>query len=344
MRWIVMVALLVLSACGGPTHGAQAEEIVICPAGSVLDPQKHQCVAMEGARPVATEEDDAGAEPVATAAPTVSAAPTAAPTVSATATAAPPPLPPPGSGIAVDVRCAFPQGWVALLPASKYPKDDEFLMQALIGLTKDPGFWSGLAEYRSLHPYKATRCAGSPTRLLAPRAGDYYLLAGQEGTFSLRGKYDKNGVRRRMHLTASTTVSLTARDLTHTWDCISCPWIVFRGDGGRDLEPFVVLANRRGRMRRGTDVHAVRRVPVVAGRITLRVVEVEQEQTHLDSLVLRVSGRRLVPAAGSVLARDDGAELRLGPHTQATVTYAVPGVTDGVVDVEVSASGYYDPL
>lgn len=143
-----------------------------------------------------------------------------------------------------------------------------------------------------------------------------------------------------MTINATQAITLGAGDLVHTWDCISCPWIVFHSDRG-DLEPFVVLANRRGRDRRGTDTHAVNHVEVQHGRITLRVMEVEQEDTHLDKLVLRMGGKELVPE--SVLARDDGAELRLSPHTQSTVTYTVPGMTSAFVDVEVEATGYYDP-
>lgn len=296
-----------VAACGGP-RAAQPASLTICPAGTMLDPQKNECVAMEPVAPVAT---DASATPILR------------------------PSPPPSATLAVDVTCNFQKGWVALLPASEYPKDDSFLMQALIGLTKEPSFWSPLADYQSLHPYAAQACAASQsTHLVAQAPGDYFLLAGQEDTFSQRGRYDKNGVRRKMTLTSSTQVTLAPRDLTYTWDCISCPWIVFRGSG-RDLEPFVVLANRRGRARRGTDVKLVPHVPVVGGRVTLRVAEIEREETHLESLVLRVGGRALARTSPP---------LRLGPGTQTTMSFAVPGVADGVVDVEVEATGYYDPL
>jgi len=298
---------LVLAACGGAARGSDAQGVTICPAGSMLDPDKHECVAMDVAKPVATDATDT---------------PRVLP-------------PPPSATLGVDVRCTFQKGWVALLPASEYPKDDEFLMQALIGLTKEPSFWNGLPEYQSLKPYAAQTCTdASPARLVAQGPGDYFLVAGQEDTFSLRGKYDKNGVRRKMTLATSTSVTLGERDLTFTWDCISCPWIVFRGERGRDLAPFVVLANRRGRGRRGRDVHVVPHVPVEGGRVALRVVEIEREETHLESLVLRVNGRELSRSPA----------LRLGPHTEATLSYDVPGVRGGFVDVEVEATGYYDLL
>lgn len=347
---VVVVMGLVLGCGGGQGSNKEAQSVMICPAGSVLDPQKQSCVAMEGARPVAAP--DAGAEgPGETVAASVTrdagtqtTAIAVTPDAGSVVTPAPPPPPPPGSGFAVDVQCTFTHGWVALLPANKYPKDDQFLMQALIGLTSDPSFWNGLTEYRPLHPFAAKSCGSGWTRWTAPAAGDYYLLAGQEGTFSSRGAYSNNGVRRKITVRASQSISLGAGDLTHTWLCISCPWIAFADGRGGDLEPFVVLAHRNAREKRGTDTRRVAHVPVVDGVIRLRVIEVEQEESHLDRLVLRVDGRELVPAPRSALAKDDGAEVRLGPHTQVTVTYAVPGHADGFVDVELEATGYYLPL
>jgi hypothetical protein len=305
----------------------------------VLDPQKNQCVAMAGIEPVVPEPTATVVATATTSTPIVAtaSASVAVPIVSASVatTAAPPPLPPPASGFAVDVRCTFTHGWVALLPAGKYPKDESFLMQSLIGLTKEPSFWSG-TEYRALAPFAAKRCGASAyTRLAAPAVGSYFLLAGKEGTFDANGAYDKNGVKRQMTVSASTTVTLTPTDLTHTWLCISCPWIVFRGADGRDLEPFVVLANRRGASALGTDAHRVAHVPVHDGRITLRVIEVEDELTHLNALTLRVGDRELHAAAF-----DRALEIDRGK--QVTLTYAVPNATD-FVDVDVLATGYYDP-
>jgi hypothetical protein len=225
---------------------------------------------------------------------------------------------------------------VTLLPVAKYPKDDQFIMQALIGLTKEPNMWTGMTDYRPLHPFAAKRCnATAVTRLLAATAGDYYLLAGQEGTFSTRGAYSNNGVRRKITVNASTTINLAPSELTHTWLCISCPWIVFRGEAGRDLEPFVMLAHRRSRDLRGTDRRRVAHVPVIDGRVSLRVIEVENEVTHLESLRLFVNGSPLGAPRSA---------LRMGPHTQVALDFAVPNVTSGFVDVEVEATGWYDPL
>jgi len=330
---LYLVAWMMVVGCGGASSGAQAREVVICPVGSMLDPQKAVCVAMEPTKPIDVDTH-VEVQAVATSTAVVIASATGV-----TPPPPPPPPPPPTSGFAVDVSCSFPQGWVALLPVGKYPKDDQFLMQSLIGLTKEPAFWTGLPEYRGLQPWAAKRCnqaSGSSvaTRLLAPTAGDYYLLAGQEGTFSLRGSYDKNGVRRKITVNANQSVTLAPADLTFTWLCISCPWIVFRSESGRDLQPFVVLANRRGITARGTDVHRVVHVPVTGGRVVLRVMEVEEEDTHLESLVVRVDGH--------ALRAESHAAVELRPHTEVTLTYDVPEGAAQLVDVEVEATGYYD--
>jgi len=45
--------LLFAAACGGAA--TQASNVTICPPGTVLDPTKHECVAMEGVKPVVTD-------------------------------------------------------------------------------------------------------------------------------------------------------------------------------------------------------------------------------------------------------------------------------------------------
>jgi hypothetical protein len=64
-------------------------------------------------------------------------------------------------------------------------------------------------------------------------------------------------------------------------------------------------------------------------------MEVEEEDTHLEALVIRVNGRALVAESRTA--------LELHPHTQATLSYLVEDDAVGFVDVEVEATGYYDP-
>jgi len=218
-------------------------------------------------------------------------------------------------------------------------------MQALIGFTQDPGFWNGLREYAALKKYAAKPCTGAPTRF-AVSPGDTYVLAGQEGTFSTKGTYDKNGVRQRMNVTAAATVALTSASLTHTWLCISCPWIAI--DGGPD--PFVMLAWRDDASKRGRDRKRVEHVPVADGKVRLRVIEREDEETRLDELVIVVrdaagSPRVITPVLGadrSALAKDDGAEVRMKKGTAIRVEYDVSAFAEkGEIDFDVVASGYY---
>lgn len=122
-----LAALVFVMACGG-SGKEQVQVATICPAGSILDPSKQQCIAMEPTKPVVAIPEPETSASVA---------------VAVSVTPPPPPPPPPTSGFAIDVKCTFPQGWVALLPAAKYPKDDQFLMQSLIGLTSDPHFGAG---------------------------------------------------------------------------------------------------------------------------------------------------------------------------------------------------------
>jgi hypothetical protein len=301
---------------GQPLTPAQ---IVICPQGSTYDPTRNQCYA--------------------TGEPAQSPSPPPEPKSSA----------PRRGGATISVRCTFLNAWVSVLPVDDYPSDDTFLMQALIGLSEEPGFWSGQSQYAELEPYAARRCSGEPQSFQAA-PGAHFVLAGEANTFQRRGNYQRNGYRRRVTLSGSAPTSLTIApsDLTHTWLCISCPFVAFLDAArGAYLPAFVVLAHRRGAERRGTDRVRVARVPVRGGRVTLRVSEVEREVSHLDQLVLEVGDRTLLPAAGgarSALAAIDGVGVELPPRTGIVVDYEVPQVRDGVVDVVVVAHGHYDPL
>lgn len=258
----------------------------------------------------------------------------------------PEPKPPAGpAGPGVNVSCAFPNGWVSVMPVRSYPKDDQFLMQALIGLTEDPSFWANEPEYRRLAPFAAQKCAEKEVTF-AVADGEYFILAGEANTFRSRGDYSNNGFRRRVTVKGSLRIALQSKDLTHTWVCISCPFVSFF-DGAELLPAFVVLANRSARSRRGTDRVLAEKVPVQGGKIRLRVAEPDREVTRLDQLVLEIGGQTVLPTSGgsrSALAGVDGVDVEMSRGKQILVEYAVPaGVADGVVDVHVIAHGHYDP-
>lgn len=295
-----------------------ASQIVICPEGSTYNVAQNNCLA------------------------TTSVIASGPPTAASTAVASP------QADSGVSVRCSFRNGWVSVMPVAAYPSDDSFLMQALIGLTEEPSFWTNQPEFAALGKYAARRCTDQETQFALP-AGEYYVLAGEAGTFSRKGRYDRNGLRRRVRLApqSAQSISIAPSDLTMTWNCISCPFVSFIDpSSGRLLPAFVVLANRNSPARRGTDRIEVRSVPVRNGRIRLRVAEVDHEISHLDQLVLEVDGRTVVPSRGgasSALARPDAVAVSLSRGTQILVDYDLGGVSDGSVDLVVVAHGYYEP-
>src|SRR5271170_241924 len=104
VRAVIVLGMAI--GCAAPSSRTQAQTVVICPAGSILDPQKQLCVAMEPTKPV--DVDQGSDVVVASTATTRLAA-----TTSAVVAPPPPPPPPPTSGFAVDVQCSFSQGWVS---------------------------------------------------------------------------------------------------------------------------------------------------------------------------------------------------------------------------------------
>ena len=329
---ITLPLLAALAGCGAPlapgsdpqapqpgSNKTAASTVVICPDGSSYDPGRNVCVAtssVSAQTPPKGTKKDAGAE---------------------------------GPEASVRVKCSFSNGWVAIVPQSAYPEDDGFLMQALIGFTQEPDFWSNQTEYESLEGFAARRCTREGQRFTVP-AGRHYVVVGEADTFSRRGTYDKNGYRRLVRLTAGQNMDVALResDLTHTWHCISCPWVAFYdAQQERYLPAFVVLAHRSSRNKRGTDQVLVENVPVDHGRIKLRVVEVESEVTRLDQLVLEVDGVRVLPQRGganSALAAADDTDVEMGQGTQVVVTYDVPHVKGTTATVRVIAHGHYEPV
>ena len=298
-------------------RGLRPAQIVICPEGSSYDPTHNQCVAASAISAV----DDPSAKGKHGAA---------------------------NGDSTVSVKCSFRNGWVAVLPVHLYPSDDSFLMQALIGLTEEPSFWQGQSEYADLEPYAARRCTYTPQRFNVP-SGDYFVLVGEADAFQRRGTYDHNGYRRRVHTSAATPTDLSIRnsDLTLSFSCISCPFVSFLDGSGHLLPAFVVLAYRSGKERRGTDRIHVRAVPVHEGKLRLRVAEADHEVSHLDQLVIDTASGRLLPTAGgerSALAFADGAGVDLARGRQIWVEFEVPGIREGAIDVDVVATGFYDPV
>lgn len=333
-----------LSGChdGAPSaKAAPPTDIVLCPNGSTFHAAENRCVA-EAHEPVTP--------------PKTSTPPTPLPLASA-------PVPPasPSSNAKLSVTCGFSHGWVAVVPAAVYPKDDEYIMQALIGFSDDPTFWQGQSEYAALEPYKAVACDGNGVSLEAPE-GDVFVLVGEADTFAKRNRYSRNGMLRKLTLKKAEPVRIdvSSKDLVRTFPCISCPWVHFEGIRGSATEPFVMLARRASREERGTDRRTLR-VPVVDGTIRIIVSEHENEITHLDALTVEYEGMRLRPLLSKPLSTststsrfaldaDDGLEVVLAKGTRIEQSYLLPPDAyastrgDGWVTVTVSATGHYVPV
>lgn len=306
-----------------------APEVVVCPAGSSYDAARNVCIATA---PIAAPQPEPPPAPAQTAAVAVE---------------------PPAGPSSITVSCDFGNGWVAVVPADKYPKDDQFLMQALIGLRDEPQFWKNEPDYAKFAPFAAKHCSNRAEKFDVP-SGSYFILAGEANTFGARGNYSKNGFRKKVQLDAAAPISLSLKrsDLKHTWVCISCPWVAFFAPekegalGGGFLPSFVVLKDRRSEADKGTDRIPVSAVPIKNGRIRLRVAEAEREVTHLDRLALEVGGKVILPLPGSrsALASADGIEVEMSRGHAIELSFEIPGAADGTVDAVVIATGYYLPV
>jgi hypothetical protein len=238
----------------------------------------------------------------------------------------------------VFVNCQFDRGWASLLPEAEFRQDD-FLMQVLIGMTEDPSFWRSDRTYSRLAPYAARPCSGGVTFPVS--AGRYYLLVGRTDTFDERGDYRDNGYYRLIEVTGDATYAIYDRDLTHTWLCISCPHIyAWDGDSwehkGEILKDIIGAAAERSQR---TPLGEVR---VIGGEVRLRVAEQEEEISHVNSVLLEIGGRSYAPTEGPLTAADASYQtLKRGEAVELVFKVGLP---DGPVKAEVLASGYYVPL
>ncbi len=254
------------------------------------------------------------------------------------AVATPAPRPPIASTApSLSVTCDFAEGWAVAIPADKYDPA-EVSMQTLIGLREEPSFW---AEYAGdLFAFPAHRCGATPVELPVV-GGDYYLLIGQAGTFSARGEYRDNGRVERISIDKPLARSISWRDLNMTWLCISCPYVyVWTGD--RFEFRTEIIVDQIGVRAERPQVRSLGEVPVINGRVRLRISEEEDEISHVDALELLIAGHR-VSSPLELLAEDDGTYLSMEKGDAHDLVFAVD-LPDGLYSAEVMADGYYIPL
>lgn len=257
-----------------------------------------------------------------------------------------PTLPPPPAGTAaIDVSCAFENGWVSVLPLSVYQRGDEFVMQALIGFSTDASFWGGQNEYQHLRPYAAQQCLPTARRFQV-QAGPYVVLIGWAGRFQVQGSYARNGRIEHVNAVAGQSLSfaITPAMLNHEFVCISCPYLAVQRDG-RAVELGQVLVDRYTAARAGTDVRTTT-LDVRGGRLVVTLHEREPEVSRLDAVEVRVGGRALPLAVGApaALRAIDGQRHDLAMGESLDVAFDAAGIPDGVVTAEIHVTGHYDPI
>ncbi len=253
--------------------------------------------------------------------------------------------PTPKTQAGVHVSCNFEDGWVAVLPADVFDPGEEFLMQALIGLQGDPDFWGGLTEFQKYEPYKAQKCGEQAVTFdLAP--GQYFVAVGMANQFFVRGEYRDNGYLEEISIGTGEgrDVVLSADELTHTWLCISCPFLVVFQDG-KEHEVGQVLKDRYTRRRYGTDIVQTR-ADVRSGVLTLRLDEREPETSYIDGVVVRIDGQplRLVDESPRGVRALDDETTALTFGESAVLQYDAGHLEDGLVDVQIEVSGHYEAI
>lgn len=239
----------------------------------------------------------------------------------------------------VSVKCEFEGGWAAFLPETLY-RQDEFLMQALIGLTEEPSFWGTLGEYKELEPYSAKPC-GTEGVTFPAQSGRYILLVGWTGSFDEYGDYKNNGFMQTVEVAGDLSFTITREDLTLTFLCISCPHIyVWTGTDfehrGEILRDVIGVAAER------SERTPIGKVQVIGGEVRLRIAEQEEEVSHINAVLLEIEGRTFAPEQ-DLLREADAAYQVLHRGESIDLVYRVD-LPDGPVEASVVATGYYIPL
>lgn len=262
--------------------------------------------------------------------------------------AAPPPSAPSNSGDPIQtgepaapdkltVKCDFADGWAAVVPKSVYKPDEGYTMQALIGLTEEPGFWGNEADYAPLKPYAAQRCSDGVT--FDAVGADHVLLIGKAGTFD-GNDYGINGVVKELPA-GGGNITVADADLNMSWPCISCPRIYVWNGTSWELRGEVLI-DIIGPGAEKTQRREIGNVKVVGGQVRVRLAEEEDEISHVDALVLEVGGVTAMPAHAAMSAVDQArTTMHKGDAVELTFAVALP---DGEYPAVAVATGYYVPI
>jgi hypothetical protein len=212
-------------------------------------------------------------------------------------------------------------------------------MQALIGLSEDPGFWTSETQYAKYQPYAAVRCGQPQTRELP--AGEYEVWVGWAGQFE-RSNYTRNGHISPLTLAPGQRLARTfsPEDMTLDFVCISCPFVSVR-QGGAMVELGQILIDRYSPRREGTDSRTVA-AQVVDGKVRVVLSEREDEVSFIDAVRVFAAGSELAldAAVPSALRSIDGARHRMTRGDSIALDFAAP-VDSGSLTVTIQVSGHY---
>ncbi|MEM7028751.1 MAG: leucine-rich repeat domain-containing protein [Chloroflexota bacterium] len=129
----------------------------------------------------------------------------------------------------------------------------------------------------------------------------------------------------------------------------ACPW-VYVFDGQTFDKQTEILRNFIGPDQARTEVTDLTALPVVDGRLTIRIDEEKEEISYLDELYILVADQRLRPQGDpeivKQLAATDQKHLVLHKGDQHILYFEFPATMTSVthIDVTIVASGYYVPL
>jgi len=253
-----------------------------------------------------------------------------------------------GKPARAEVWCDFGKGYAALVPKALYDPNERFLMQILIGLHEESDTFDG-EEYAKYKPYAATPCEGDINgQFTDVKPGEYMLLVGWVGRYSVDNSYENNGWKKAITLKGGDVFSTRLKDgdMTHSWACISCPFLsMATGKGWVELGQ--VLRNRRSPRLGGTDTVSLT-AEVKAGVVTLRLDEKEPETTYLDAVSLTIGGKvapRIGASTNDRISAVDGRFHTMVMGDSLVLEFAAPkGVADGPVKATLSISGHYVPV
>jgi hypothetical protein len=260
----------------------------------------------------------------------------ATPTTAATPVASVAPPPPDTPPMAhLSITCHFDGGWAVLVPAAAAPEVSSAAWAA-IGAMRNQDDAGVAAKQKAAESSGAHFGACAPDVTFDVTPGTWTLMVER-----LRPMYGYASINKTLDLAGGDDLSLSygEADVPQTSMCCHCPFVdAYDPAASRYGTAFEIL---KGRSR--ASLAGVERTPLVVvvrdHRVRVRVREIEDEVTFLDSIALETpAGKLLAPAhplaTVAVLQRGDARVF----------DFADPDLPDGETRVVLVATGHYEPL